>query len=394
MAKAWTCIYRGSPAVRWTTREGKVRTKRCPSARIARDLAEQVNRALLLTGEWSPPDERPALPRPAEGREPDLDLDLVAVAGAWLEDQRRTLARRTLENYALYMDLLEGWAQASAPGRAVQLGELSRAWLTQGWAWLLEPAQGRHGRARSPATAAKIVEVWVLLWRWAADSDDYAAHCPPPRSIALPRRPAPSPLAWTWGQAAACLAELRATAPAWTVRVFELAWYLGERRDALCRLEWSAVEWSRRRLVVPAEITKGGAGGRVVPLHPELLERLRSWGPSTGPIVGAPPLELTGRGHVDRTIRRAWRRSGVPAEVWSGQPIHGARACLRTHLAARNVSGQLIDAYLGHKTPGTGGRHYTDRAALVGPLRAVVELIPSIDSVQPDPTGAVDEEPS
>lgn len=380
MAKAWTAIYRGRHVVRWTKPDGKLGMQSCPSARLARELCEEVNRAILLRGAYEPPGAAPVLPGPPPVGE------LLSVAEAYLESCKRSLARRTVYNYAGYLDLLAAFLEASDPARTWRVSDLSRGLLERGWTWLLTASTGRHGRQRQPDTARKIIEVWTLLWRWSADHDEYGASTPPPRPLDMPSRPRPRPVVPTWGQARAMLDALD-DAPAWTRRLVELAWYLGERREALLRLPWSAVDLGRRRLVVPDEITKGGTGGRVVPLHADLVARLQSWERAGELVLDAPALELTGRGHVDRTVRRAWHRAGVAEEVYAGQPIHALRGTLRTHLTARGVSGSLVDAYIGHVTPGTGSRHYTDRAQLVAPLRAVVKLIPAIADVTPDASG-------
>lgn len=130
---------------------------------------------------------------------------------------------------------------------------------------------------------------------------------------------------------------------------------------------------------MPSESTKGGASGRVVPLPRWLEVLVGTWGPpsSGGTLVDAPAGELTGRGHVDRTLRRAWKRSGVRPAAWEGQPVHGARVTIRSTLAAAGVQGDVIDAYLGHAGQGAGSRHYTDRAALRPSLVAAADLLPA-----------------
>jgi integrase len=169
----------------------------------------------------------------------------------------------------------------------------------------------------------------------------------------------------------------------WALRVALVARYTGARRTAILQLRWEDLDLDRAKLTLPSEITKGGYGGRVVPLHPALAAEVETWERLGSSVAAAPSLELTGRGHVDRTVRRAWARAGVRGAVWQGQPLHVARKTIRSSMAASGVQPDVIDCYLGHAGVGTGGRSYTDRTWLWAPMVKAVAEIPPHPSVCP-----------
>lgn len=431
--------YRGDIVTRWRDLAGKQRLHRWPDKETAERRALDIARCLADGRDWEPPGARPGSPRQlseaflethqagealredlaghlarlpeswpevaaafAARSESDLTLDawllcwrwargqaatvppapalMPRLARAYLDERAGKLARRTIHRYAEALDLFLAFLAQRDPARSWGPEHFSRDLMLAGLRWLGDPATGRHGRARGASTQRKLLEVWILLWKWAADSDWYGDLTPRPREVELPKSAKRIVRAPEWAETDRMLACLAETAAPWAVRLGILARYLGERRSALLRLRWADVDLERGELFILSEITKGEYGGRRVPLHADLAARLRAWGPSSGPIVVAPAAELTARGHVDRTFRRAWKRAGVRPEVWSRRPIHAFRKGLRTSLVAAGVHQDVIDAYLGHAGEGTGGRDYTDRAALFWPaLVPAVATIPRLE---------------
>lgn len=368
---------RGKWRVRWRDLAGAQHWRTCPDRATALELERQIEAAHALGRDWAPD-------APARRGAPAL----AVVTEAYLRDRARTLAPRTLTRYAEALDQLLLFAGPRT------VADMSRQLLADGWIWLAAPEQGRHGRARSAETVRQLIEVWSLCWEWAHDHDEFGEHTPRPRRIETPRRTRSSPTAPTWADVDAMLAELDRLAPAWACRLAWLARFTGERRSALLQVRWSDLDLNRAALTIPDEVTKGGYGGRVVPLHDQLLAALRDW-PREGPtIVAAPAAELTGRGHCDRTLRRAWRRAGVPESRWQGQPLHAMRKTVRTWLAAQAVAADVIDAFLGHAGQGSGGRYYTDRAHLWPALVEAVKKIPPIVAVEGGSTTGSRELPS
>lgn len=104
------------------------------------------------------------------------------------------------------------------------------------------------------------------------------------------------------------------------------------------------------------------------------------WGVRVGRVVGAPDAEFSGRGHVDRTVRRAWERAGVDRSRWHGRPLHCARHMLETELGPQ-VPAAVLNWYIGHADVGVGPRTYRDRGMyaerLWPQLQALAEAVPA-----------------
>lgn len=317
---------------------------------VAREHIREIERAHDRGEHWIPPELRP-------------DPRLGAVAEAYLKDKARTLEAKTLIRYSEALDLFLRFLEEREP-RPWTLRDLNKRLLQEGWDWLLLPGGARHGLTRQPTTAIKIVEVWQLFWEWAADQEDWEDLCPRPRRIEMPARPTPDPIAPSWEEYDRMLMALGETASPWVARIALVARFTGLRRMTLLRLPWRAI--LEDRLKISPHLMKGEYSGLELPLHPWIASELARWRrPQALHVVGAPAAELTGRGHVDRTLRRAWLRAGVDAEVWQGQPLHCVRAAIETTLSGVATPQQVIDLVLGHAGQGTGQRHYRDRARLI-----------------------------
>ena len=350
--------------IRWYDLDGVRRSRSVSTKRDARRLSAQIEASKGLGVDWKPQGFRGV---------PSLD----EACREFLTDRARLLKPRTVMRYSDALGLLLKFVEEKDPRRRWTVKHLTRPLMADGWGWLMDPKTSRHNRGRTVPTGRKLIQVWTLLWKWAYDHDQHGAHTVRPRVLELPKMYPPVSVAPTWGDVDAMLAALCETAPDWGIRLGWLVRYTGARRGALLRLTWDRVDLEARRIVLSSETTKGGYGGRSIPIHQHLVQLMAGWGIREGRVVGAPELELTGRGHVDRTFRRAWKRAGVRPERYKGRPIHGLRHCLRTHLVHHRIAIDVIDAILGHAGSSTGSRHYTDRAALWPDIVAAVATIPT-----------------
>lgn len=337
---------RGGWAVRWRDPDGTQRLRTCPDRATAQALARDVDRRVALGHRWEPADIRP---RARVGE----------AMTAYLADRSRVLAPRTV------VRLSEALGYAVDCWGDVPLESLTRSHLADLYAWLRvggrRDADGNQtDRGRTESTCAKHVQAVQAWWAWVAADERFEDVCPLPRTIDLPKRTLGRlPVAPTWAECDRMIAELRVD---WHRRVAVLARFTGARRSELVALDWRDVDLEAATITWQPEDTKGGYGGRVVPMPPALVDELAGWGRREGRVCQAPPTEIAQghRGHVDRDVRRAWERAGVRREAWEGQPLHSMRKAIETELRTRGVAPEVIDAYLGHAAVGTGGRHYAD----------------------------------
>ena len=359
--------------VGWYTLAGVGRWRSCPTKPVARRLKLQIESAIALGRDWEP--DRP---REAAG--------LEEVFRKYLEVRSFDLAQRTLVRYGYALDVCLQFARDRAQGQP-KINVLSRAFLEDYRIWLSKNGTGRHAGSRSFATVVKLIEPVELAWNWADESERWQ-DVPRPRRLGLKQPRTRHAVAASFDEYDGMLGGMLETIrryprcpegapPDWAYRVALLSRTTALRRTAAVRIEWAAVDLDALALDVPDDITKGERSGRRVPIHPALATELRTWGPTKGTIVKAPAAECDGRGHVDRTMRRAWQRAGVREAVWRGQPLHVARKMLRTHYVGVGVQSDLIDVLLGHAGVGSGGRHTTDRGPLWQALVDAVATVPS-----------------
>jgi integrase len=255
-------------------------------------------------------------------------------------------------------------------GANTPLQALTMEHLEQLWTWLRDASTGRFGKQRSLDTVAKHLTTLHTFWEWAEKK--YGDECPRPRRIELPRDPPKLPRAPTWAQCDAMIAELSVE---WHRRVATLARFTGARSAELLALDWSDVDLGQARILWQPAITKGGYGGRGLPMPPALVEELAGWGKREGQVVQAP---RGAEGHMRDDFARAWKRAGIPERAWKGQPTHAFRKAVETELRARGVSSEVINVYLGHKDTSVGAKHYADAWWSFGPVVEAVKLIAPI----------------
>ena len=367
---AWLEPHKGRWRVRWRERgEKSPRSRYAPTKGIAKELKLEVERQLAIRGytDFEPP---PASPK------------LHVALEAWLRSRRAKLRPRTVSSYSdgavHLLRFLAGWSSPKEEGadpETVELMALRGDALTDYYCWLVD-----SGRTRT--TARKRASSMLLFWKWCASSQDYEAWVGlPPDTLDVRRDPVPLPIAPTWAEADT--AVLQCTD--WLSVFAHVARYTGLRRSAIMLLAWQDVDLDRAMLRVPAGITKAGASGRIIPISPHLVEYLAGLGRREGPLVPAPEKERRaargdGRGHVDRDMRRAWKRTSVRREAWHGQPAHAFRKAIQTGCRALGQPWDMIEIYVGHRIPGTGGKHYLDTASpdIWPHLVAVAKSIPAV----------------
>lgn len=382
--------------LRWVRLDGTRGARTCPDAGTAKVLERQIEQLKALGQDWSPRRSEPV---------PSLSDALAA----YLEHRAPSLAYQTLRRLDYQLMLAARFAETQVEDPTVQV--LDRGFLTRWERWLSDPATRTDGRgesggrgARAPTTVRATLSTLEVAWRWLDESGLYPdGVVPRPRTSSMRVRRARGgdrepP---TWAEWDAMLRELRATAWTyrsravadspwdWCVRLALLARYTAERRTALLHLTWDMVDLDALRLSIPAELRKGEYSARVTPLHPALAEEMAGWGTRTGRVVGATASELSGRGHADLVVRKAWMRAGVDPAKWTGRPLHCARHTWETWLIGRGEGVETASLLIGHEIPGTGGRSYLARdAALLARWDHLAEVVAAVPAVRWKADGA------
>ena len=164
--------------------------------------------------------------------------------------------------------------------------------------------------------------------------------------------------------------------------------YTGLRRSELLLLERGDLH-PDGTLTIRIETTKAEISGRRIPLAPGLRAELARLPVDGRYLIPAPEKERQaaqgdGRGHVDRSMRRAWTRAGVPADKWAGQPCHAFRKTIQTEGELLGIRREVIDYLLGHQPAGVGARHYLEAERALWPeLVAAVSRIPDLRAPPP-----------
>ena len=308
---------------------------------------------------------------------------LEDVTRAYLVDRinRGTMAATTARTAASHLDLIHRGLKVLEPRRRWLVVHLSRRVLDRLWDWLRSPASAERVERRSDRSAAAVMGVLLSVWRWAWQRRDELGDVPPVPDWSVRVAPPPRARAATWSQVDRLLEALQRPGQYQARRVpvrrlVLLLRYTGLRFDEglQASTEWLRGDPGARWLDVPALATKGNYGARLVPLHATLEGELEAWGTfgRAGPLV--PGLEDAGRPRG--AVRRAWKATDVPADVYRRRPLHVLRHTLRTHLVLEGQHPDAIDALLGHQGQGTGARTYTDRLRLLPVLRQAVATTP------------------
>lgn len=286
----------------------------------------------------------------------------------YIDDRARSSASRTLVRIGESLDYAKTlW------GPELELSGLTKQHLAELWAHLRDPSTSRYGKQRSLDTCRKHVEEVQRWWAWAARDERFEKDSPLPRTIDLPRDPLKLPTAPTWAE---CDRMIGALSVEWQRRAAVLARFTGARSHELVSLDWRYVDLDQGQIRWRHAITKGGYGGRVVPIPPPLARELAGWGKRDGLVFGG---SAASEAHMRDDFSRAWKRACVPEDRWFRQPTHAFRKAIETELRARGVPHEILNVYVGHKDTSVAGRHYADPRWAWAPMVAAVELIAPID---------------
>lgn len=363
---AWIEKRPGGYRVVWRGRDAQRESRPAPDKRTAEALKRRVEQDLALYG------------RVTVGDAIDAPPSLGARLDAWIGSLALTVKGRTAGGYAdacvLFLRYLS--AARGLPAEALPLTALDRDAIVGFQAWLL--ASGR-----SLTTVAKRAQVIRLAWEWLREGPDRRWLDEAPRKIATRKQRPPRPVAPTWSEVDAAVEACRDQA--WLYPFALVARYTGLRRSEILLLEWADISPDGTLSLRP-ETTKGETSGRRVPLAPALLDALARLPRDPRWVIPAPEKERaaaagSGRGHVDRSMRRAWARAGVPREKWSGQPCHAFRKTIQTEIELAGVRREVVEYLVGHQPAGTGPRHYLDAERALWPeLLDAVRRIPVLRS--------------
>lgn len=346
--------------VRWRTLAGEPRSRRCSDRRTAEQLDAEIKRAHERGVDWEPQAVRDR---------PRLD----EVARLYVDARRLRVRPHTLRVEGGHLDVFLRFAGERG---IAHLDELRRATLDDFLGWCLDPDNARHGRARKPGSAARIVEAAWLLWRWAEDSERWEGVPRSPHALDLPRSTPAPVVAPTWAEMDAMIAASRG----WHRQLAIWLRWTGLRSGESMLVEWSDLDMAAGMLTIRPEIDKQGEGRRV-PLAPALLDEIATWGRREGFVIPSGRKGgLRAREPRGRDAARAWARAGARLEAYQSHPWHAFRRGFKSGLLQLGAHPDAVDFLQGHAL-GSGSRgRYIDGAAL--PLRETLAMVPAIGSVR------------
>ena len=121
-----------------------------------------------------------------------------------------------------------------------------------------------------------------------------------------------------------------------------LAVYTGQRSETLRNITWAMVDWERRRIVIPGEITKQDRPVRC-PIQPELAEILKLMARVNGQTI-IPAGTARDSDHANEVFSRYLRDCKIPH---LGRGLHVVRASHASLLIATGTSSMLVMDYVG-----------------------------------------------
>ena len=110
--------------------------------------------------------------------------------------------------------------------------------------------------------------------------------------------------------------------------------YASGRKGEVEALRWEHIDLGRGTIAVP----EGKTIGRVIAIHPELIDPLRAFHRKTGPVVDR-------WGNMTRDLARACLRAGVPRVT-----ANDLRRTFASWLIQGGVSNRIVADLLGHTT--------------------------------------------
>lgn len=310
--------------------------------------------------------------------DPGPQLALREMADVFLATTRRTRAESTLEQRKGRLALFLAWASTTAG--VTTAGGLTRG-LVEAYDDFLRTVG--HRVACRESSRRQIVSLVLRWWWWCRDREEWHGRIPtPPKRLDLPTPIPPSVHAATWAQADAMIAEVAGER---NRRAAVLMRCLGWRVGQICRLRWSDFGVELERIKLRGELGKSirEKAGRVCP-NPRALrdEMVTWWRPSVDDYLiprgrgrhGQSSLRSTVAA-VRRALRKAWVRSGAPAELYVGRPDHALRRVVRSELRHAGLPSDAIEFWCGRRTGGETDT-YTDPRTLE--LQRVADAVPPL----------------
>ncbi|MCC7382237.1 MAG: site-specific integrase [Deltaproteobacteria bacterium] len=339
----------------------------CPEPPRRRSTADWVGRPLFVA---APPREanETAVERAA------VPLDLVELVRRYIEEIASHRSPATVRQARVDLGSLVRWAEPRKLGPE----DLSKRMLVDYLSDLRSAMTGRDGGPLSIATVRRYMQHALRLWNWAYDeAEELGIEVAAPRTVRLPEATQSPVRAPTWAEMDRAIALLRE--PLRTLAVILRC--TGLRVSQGLRLEWRDLDLKRGLVTIRGELGKSTAErrGRIVPLAPVLRRFLAArYTACVREACGARFIvELAGERRTlgTREIKKAWRRAGVPEELWKGQSWHAFRKGLETALIASGAHPQAVEVLLGHKFAGQLA-NYVDPRKL--PLEHAVSLVPPL----------------
>lgn len=289
--------------------------------------------------------------------------------------QRGRLSTRTYLRYARELEDFTVWGESQF--RPFLMSRFGRPLLRRYYAHLSGDKSGRWGRKRTVKTSNKILQTVQILWKWAYEHDDelgWEGLIPRSRRLELPTPMQRITVAPTWGEMDDLIGELEGLE--WARRAAWIQRFTALRIGEVMGLTWAAVHLQERQLFVAPEISKGGYSGRILPLSDHLIEELKRWPRTEGPLCGPIVERLRDTSRPARAYSRAWMRAQVRELAWKRQPTHALRKGVISGLRGLGADGDAVELFAGHKLAGVKVSYLDHEIAFN--LRAVVDLIPAV----------------
>jgi integrase len=289
----------------------------------------------------------------------------------------RVLRPATVRRYAICLELFRRWVLTEAGGAQVSPSILSKRLMSRFYEYMLASETGRHGRARTPLSAQKIVAVVQSFWTWAYSQEEYGDAVPRPRKLPFAKQPRTPTVAPSWDE----MDRAIAACSGWQQQVAIILRFTGLRVQQVMQLKWSDFDLLVATLKIRGELgkTPQERQGRIVPISACLVQELQTWKPvpdRKGWVIdcGREANGPRAREARARDMMRAWKRAGVREDAWKQRPHHAFRKGFKSGLKRLGADDMAVEFLLGHSL-GIAGV-YTDPEAL--PMRDAVNRIPAL----------------
>ena len=356
---AWVTKSAAGFVVRWKF-QGKYGQRKAPDKKTANKLAQQINQAHALGNHWRPRAESSA-------KFPTLG----EVIKDFLRSISRTKAPKTVNNRKTALISFIHFLRRSKPRGKLTPDLVDELTLERFHDALIDDGL-------SATTARQYTTSVALFWQWADRSRDYGdmfeRFIPPEMPAPPPPRQARAP---TWSEIDAVIAACTDETPR---RLMTILRYTGLRVKQAGRLSWDDFDLYGSRMRIRPELGKSALEkrGRIIPVCKHLVDDMAGWGVRDGDIFPSDdrPMHL----HLEsirRKAARAWKRSGAPSELYTGQSSHLYRKAFTSELVRRGADRWAVELLLG-RTTGLGGDIYTDPAFVFDKMVAAVSLVSRI----------------